>query len=90
MDPTIQFDIQMVRGFKNILFGGEGLFLATLTGPGHVALQSMPILNLAEEIARYLPAHSETTSGSTNVGTAGVGAVGGILGSLFGGDRNNS
>ena len=38
MDPTIQFDIQLVPGFKNILFGGEGPFLATLTGPGHVAL----------------------------------------------------
>ena len=37
MDPTVTFDIQMVSGFKNILFGGEGLFLATLTGPGHVA-----------------------------------------------------
>lgn len=89
MDPTIQFDIQMVRGFKNILFGGEGLFLATLTGPGHVALQSMPILNLAEEIARYMPAHAETTN-SGNIGTAvGATAVGGILGSLLGG-RDNS
>jgi uncharacterized protein (TIGR00266 family) len=89
MDPTVQFDIQMVRGFKNILFGGEGLFLATLTGPGHVALQSMPILNLAEEIARYLPARAETTS-SGNVGTTvGAAAVGGILGSLLGG-RDNS
>ncbi len=53
--PSVQFDIQMVRGFKNALFGGEGLFLATLTGPGHIWLQSMPILNLAEEVARYLP-----------------------------------
>ena len=89
MDPTIQFDIQMVRGFKNILFGGEGLFLATLTGPGHVALQSMPIINLAEEIARYMPAHAETTN-SGNIGTAvGATAVGGILGSLLGG-RDNS
>jgi uncharacterized protein (TIGR00266 family) len=89
MDPTIQFDIQMVRGFKNLLFGGEGLFLATLTGPGHVALQSMPILNLAEEIARYLPAQAETAS-SGSVGTAaGAVAVGGILGSFLGG-RDNS
>jgi len=84
MDPTIQFDIQMVRGFKNILFGGEGLFLATLTGPGHIVLQSMPILNLAEEIARYLPAQPEAAS-SGSVGTAaGAAVVGGILGSLFG------
>ena len=63
MDPTTQFDIQMVRGFRNVLFGGEGLFLATLTGLGHVALQSMPIMNLAEEIGRYLPGRIEMTTG---------------------------
>jgi uncharacterized protein (TIGR00266 family) len=86
MDPTVSFDIQMVRGFKNILFGGEGLFLATLTGPGHVALQSMPIMNLAEEIGRYLPA-SPNASSSGSIG--GAVAVGGLLGGLFGGSRDN-
>jgi uncharacterized protein (TIGR00266 family) len=60
--PSISFDIQMVSGFSNIIFGGQGLFLATLTGPGPVWLQSMPILNLAEEIARYLPHPTETSS----------------------------
>ena len=70
-DPSISFDIQMVRGFKNIIFGGEGMFLASLTGPGHVALQSMPIMNLAEEILQYLPAGSEA---------AASGSIGGILG----------
>jgi uncharacterized protein (TIGR00266 family) len=89
IDPTVQFDIQMVPGFKNILFGGEGLFLATLTGPGHIALQSMPILNLAEEIARYLPIqHNPQSTGGTG-GTLAAGAVGGILGGLLGG-RDNS
>jgi len=43
-----------VPGFRNLLFGGEGLFLASLTGPGHIALQSMPILNLAEELLKFL------------------------------------
>jgi uncharacterized protein (TIGR00266 family) len=87
MDPTITFDIEMVPGFKNILFGGEGLFLATVTGPGHVILQSMPIVNLAEEIALHMPAQSGATA-SSGVGTAvGAAAVGGILGSLLGGDR---
>jgi uncharacterized protein (TIGR00266 family) len=88
MDPSVTFDIQMVSGFKNILFGGEGLFLATLTGPGHVALQSMPIMNLAEEIGRFLPqsGHVETSGGSTIASVA----VGGILGSLFGGSNNNT
>lgn len=85
--PTIQFDIQMVRGFRNVLFGGEGLFLATLTGPGHVWLQSMPIMNLAEEVGRYLP-HGNVGS-STLGNVAGVAAVGGILGELFGGGNNN-
>ncbi|MGH7075716.1 MAG: AIM24 family protein, partial [Stellaceae bacterium] len=88
MDPGINFDIQMVPGFKNILFGGEGLFLATVTGPGHVMLQSMPIINLAEEIALHMPAQGGGTSSGT-VGTAvGAAAVGGILGSLLGGDRS--
>jgi uncharacterized protein (AIM24 family) len=58
MDPSVIFDIQIVPGFRNILFGGEGLFLATLTGHGHVALQSMPIINLAEEIGRYMSSES--------------------------------
>src|SRR6202044_1994109 len=48
MAQTVGFELPLVRGFRNVLFGGEGLFLATLTGPGHIALQSMPILNLAE------------------------------------------
>ena len=62
MDPSVGFDIQRVKGFRNIVFGGEGLFLATLTGPGHVALQSMPIMNLAEEIGRYLPDRASSSS----------------------------
>nr|WP_294529367.1 TIGR00266 family protein [uncultured Rhodopila sp.] len=89
MDPTIGFDIQMVRGFRNILFGGEGLFLATLTGPGHVALQSMPIINLAEEIGRYLPGRTEAAAPG-NLGEAAAAAVGGVLGGLFGGSDNNN
>jgi uncharacterized protein (AIM24 family) len=43
----------MVKGVKNILFGGEGLFLTTITGPGKVYLQSMPIQNLAAQLSRY-------------------------------------
>ena len=88
MDPSIQFDIQRVPGFKNMLFGGEGLFLAVLTGPGHIVLQSMPILNLAEEIARYLPHQSESSSSSVT-GTVAAGAVGGILGGLLGGGSDD-
>jgi uncharacterized protein (TIGR00266 family) len=86
-EPTVQFDIQMVPGFRNILFGGEGLFLATLTGPGRVWLQSMPIMNLAEEIGRYLPQGGDRSGSSSTLGTvAATAAVGGLLGSIFGGD----
>ncbi|OPL09277.1 MAG: hypothetical protein AVO33_07375 [delta proteobacterium ML8_F1] len=55
IEPTVDYSIEMVKGFKNILFGGEGLFLATLTGPGRVWLQTMPIQNLAREIIPFIP-----------------------------------
>ena len=75
-EPTVSFDIQMVPGFRNILFGGEGLFLATLTGPGKVHLQSMPIMNLAEEIAHYLPGSPERAGGGGGtLGAIGTSAV---------------
>jgi uncharacterized protein (TIGR00266 family) len=86
-EPTVAFDIQMLPGFSNIIFGGEGLFLATLTGPGEVHLQSMPILNLAEEIARYLPGHQGNANVNIGASAAGAGVVGGILGSIFSGNN---
>jgi uncharacterized protein (TIGR00266 family) len=90
-EPSVRFDIQLVPGFRNILFGGEGLYLAQLTGPGRVWLQSMPIMNLAEEIGRYLPGSgnhdgSGSPLGSTLAGVATAATVGGLLGGLFGGD----
>lgn len=54
-EPTVDYDIERVKGVKNILFGGEGLFLATLKGPGKIWLQSMPLSNLAGKLAPYLP-----------------------------------
>ncbi len=54
-EPTVAFDIQMIKGFGNILFGGEGLFLATLKGPGRIWLQTMPIANLAARLIPFLP-----------------------------------
>lgn len=53
-EPTVDFDIEMVRGLKNIFFGGEGLFLARLRGPGRVWLQTMPLYNLARKIAAHI------------------------------------
>lgn len=52
-DSTVSFDISMVKGVKNMLFGGEGLFLGTLKGPGKVYLQTMPIENLAAKIGQF-------------------------------------
>lgn len=54
-EPSVDYDIAMVKGVRNILFAGEGLFLATLTGPGKVWLQTLPLSNLARKLGRYLP-----------------------------------
>ncbi|WP_067666096.1 TIGR00266 family protein [Nocardia miyunensis] len=54
-DATVGFDITILRGIRNILFGGDGLFLAALTGPGRVWLQSLTVANLAHAITPYLP-----------------------------------
>ena len=50
-DESVNYDIQMVGGIKTALFGGEGLFLATLTGPGRVIVQSMTLEKLRRELA---------------------------------------
>ena len=54
-EPTVEYDITGVKGLKNVLFSGEGLFLATLTGPGTVWLQTLPLSNLALKLAKYMP-----------------------------------
>ena len=53
-EPTVNYDISMVKGVKNVLFAGEGLFLATLSGPGRIWLESMPLTNLAAKISKYI------------------------------------
>lgn len=55
MSATCTMDIQTVRGVKNVLFGGEGLFNTVVTGPGKVLLQTMPINAVAGSIAPYIP-----------------------------------
>ncbi|MCS7062034.1 MAG: TIGR00266 family protein [Anaerolineae bacterium] len=68
-EPTVSFNVEMVKGFKNILFGGEGLLFATLTGPGRVWLQTMPMSKLAGAIAQYLPQAEGSKQGlSINLG----------------------
>ncbi len=51
--PTIDFDIEFVRGIKNWMFGGEGLFFARMAGPGKVWIQSLPISRLAGRLVEY-------------------------------------
>ena len=55
MDSTVKMDVETVKGVKNIVFGGEGLFNTVLTGPGKAVLQSMPIYNVAGLIASFIP-----------------------------------
>lgn len=76
--PTVDYDIKFVGGFKNALFGGEGLFLAHLRGPGLVYLQSLPFSRLADRIA--------AASGSLR-GKEQSGGIGGMLGGLMRGDE---
>lgn len=54
-EPEVDYSISMVGGVRNLIFGGEGIFQATLKGPGRVWLQTMPLRNFAEAIMRYLP-----------------------------------
>jgi len=78
MQPTVDYDIQLAGGVKTVLFGGEGLFLATLRGPGKVWLQSLPFSRLASRIYAAAPQ------------TGGVrreeGSILGTLGNLLDGD----
>lgn len=64
-EATVDYDIERVKGIKTIFFGGEGLFLTTLTGPGKVLLQSMTLHNLAMALAPFLP--KQQTSGRSGI-----------------------
>jgi uncharacterized protein (TIGR00266 family) len=75
-EPSVDFDIQMVKGFSNLLLGGEGLFLATLRGPGSVWLQTMPMSKLAQRIVQFMPRVGGGQSGGGNIN----------LGQLLGGE----
>lgn len=67
-EESVDYDIQRVKGIKTIFFGGEGLFLTHLKGPGKVILQSMTLHNLAMALAPFLP-HQQTSGRSGIVGT---------------------
>jgi len=57
-ESTVAFDIEMIKGMANILLGGEGLFLATLKGPGRIWLHSMTESKMAQRLMQYMPAKS--------------------------------
>jgi len=80
---TVGFQITMVPGIKNMIFGGDGIFLAVMTGPGTIWLQTLPISRLAHQISEYLPRND-----ARQVGPAvGGGLLGGIVGSILSGDQ---
>jgi uncharacterized protein (TIGR00266 family) len=73
-DATVAFEIERVKGIKNVLFGADALFLAKLTGPGTVFLQTMPLANLAGALAPYLGERGEGSgSGKFSIGGISVG-----------------
>ena len=78
-ESQVRYSVEMVKGFKNILFGGEGLFFATLRGPGRVWLQSLPFSRLAGRIVAAAP--------KTGRGGREEGSVLGGLGRLLDGDN---
>lgn len=79
MTESVTYDVQMVKGVKNWLFGGEGLFFAKLTGPGKVWLQIMPFGRMADRILAASVRGSEQSKG-----VAGLG--GDLLGGLLSGE----
>lgn len=57
-EQSVTLNIERVKGFKNIFMGGEGLFLTTLTGPGKIWIQSMPIQSMSAELFQFMPKSS--------------------------------
>ncbi len=76
-DAGVAFEIERVKGIKNMLFGADALFLAKLTGPGRVFLQTMPLANLAAAIAQYLPHDSDGGGGGNQISIGGFKLGGG-------------
>jgi len=80
---SVNFQITTVPGIKNMIFGGDGIFLAELVGPGTVWLQTLPISRLAHQIGEYLPRGDSRPAQSA----IGGGLLGGIVGSILSGDQ---
>ncbi len=83
-DSRASYTIEFVKGVKNALFGGEGLFFIVLTGPAVVILQSLSFDRLVSRIA----AQAQLSSGQNAGAAVGLGALGGMLGGMLGGGGN--
>ncbi len=57
-EDTVRYEVETVKGLGNIMFGGEGLFLTKLTGPGQVVLQTMNMNEFAMKVGAYIPTSS--------------------------------
>jgi uncharacterized protein (TIGR00266 family) len=75
LQPSVGYDIQFVGGVKTALFGGEGLFFASLTGPGRAWLQSLPFSRMADRIYKAAPAAGGSRRGEGSI----LGGLGGLL-----------
>lgn len=72
MDETCSIDVQTVKGLKNIVLGGEGIFNTVITGPGKVIVQTMPLSKLANSIYPFLPMPTSNTSSGNDAIDAGI------------------
>lgn len=65
-ESSVQYNVESVKGFKNIFFGGQGLFLTTLTGPGKVYLQTLTAQDMASKLLPFLPTSTASTTVSSD------------------------
>ena len=83
MSETVDYDVAFQSDIKSGFLGGEGLFLATLTGPGEVWLQSLPFSRMADEIIKASRSNKEENKGINNPISEVTGGLGGALGGLL-------
>ena len=81
-EESVSFDITTIRGISNALFGGDGLFLVQLTGPGRIWLQTLTMPNLAHALSPYMGRQPAAQAQTVEAGVAGA-----VLRDIFGGQR---
>ena len=96
-ETSVNFDITLIPGIKNLLFGGDGIFVARLTGPGKIWLQTLTMPNLAHALSPYLGRQGGESATAVGAGIGGAsggvggavagGVIGSVLGSLFSSDE---